>query len=78
MKLLNIIRSLNPTGGGPIEGVCQITPHLSALGVRTSVASLAPPDAPWLQKINLLRPSAWGPCLAAMDITAACPAASRP
>lgn len=49
MKLLRLIRSLNPTGGGPIEGICQITPHLAALGVRTSVASLDPPYAPWLQ-----------------------------
>ena len=49
MKLLRLIRSLNPTGGGPIEGIRQITPHLAALGVRTSVASLDPPDAPWLR-----------------------------
>ena len=50
MKLLNIIRSLNPTGGGPIEGIRQITPHLAALGVRTSVASLAPPRCPLAAK----------------------------
>ena len=49
MKLLRLIRCLNPTGGGPIEGIRQITPHLAALGVSTSVASLDPPDAPWLQ-----------------------------
>jgi glycosyltransferase involved in cell wall biosynthesis len=49
MKLLRLIRSLNPTDGGPIEGIRQITPHLAALGVSTSVASLDPPDAPWLQ-----------------------------
>ena len=49
MKLLRLIRCLNPTGGGPIEGIRQITPHLATLGVRTSVASLDPPDAPWLQ-----------------------------
>ena len=49
MKLLRLIRSLNPTGGGPVEGIRQITPHLAALGIRTTVASLDPPDAPWLQ-----------------------------
>jgi len=49
LKLLRLIRCLNPTGGGPIEGIRQITPHLAALGVSTSVASLDPPDAPWLQ-----------------------------
>ena len=49
MKLLRLIRSLNPVGGGPMEGVRQITPHLAALGVATTVASLDPPEAPWLQ-----------------------------
>lgn len=48
-NLLQIIRSLNPVGGGPIEGVRQVTPHLAALGVSTTVASLDPPDSPWLQ-----------------------------
>jgi glycosyltransferase involved in cell wall biosynthesis len=32
-----------------MEGVRQITPHLKALGVSTTVASLDPPEAPWLQ-----------------------------
>jgi len=49
VKLLRIIRSLNPEGGGPMEGVRQITPYLTALGVATTVASLDSPDAPWLQ-----------------------------
>ena len=48
MKLLRIIRSLNPLVGGPAEGIRQITPHLIELGVSTTVASLDPPDAPWL------------------------------
>jgi len=33
-----------------MEGVRQITPHLAALGVSTTVASLDAPDAPWLQR----------------------------
>ncbi|MCP9929761.1 glycosyltransferase [Cyanobium sp. AMD-g] len=49
MKLLRLSRSLNPTGGGIAEGVRQITPHLAALGVVSTVASLDPPEAPWLQ-----------------------------
>lgn len=49
MKLLRLIRSLNPAGGGPAEGLRQITPHLAALGVATTVASLDPPETPWLQ-----------------------------
>jgi glycosyltransferase involved in cell wall biosynthesis len=32
-----------------MEGVRQITPHLAALGVATTTASLDPPEAPWLQ-----------------------------
>ena len=48
MKILRVIRSLDPSGGGPAEGVRQITPHLSALGVSTTVVSLDPPDSPWL------------------------------
>jgi glycosyltransferase involved in cell wall biosynthesis len=32
-----------------MEGIRQITPHLTALGVATTVASLDPPKAPWLQ-----------------------------
>ena len=47
--LLRVIRSLNPAGGGPMEGLRQITPHLANLGVRTTVASLDSPEAPWLQ-----------------------------
>lgn len=49
LKLLRLIRSLNPEGGGPAEGIRQITPHLAALGVAATVASLDPPDAPCLQ-----------------------------
>ena len=48
MKLLRIIRSLNPLVGGPAEGIRQITPHLIELGVSATVASLDPPDSPWL------------------------------
>jgi glycosyltransferase involved in cell wall biosynthesis len=49
LNLLRLIRSLNPSGGGPMEGVRQITPHLVDLGVSTTVASLDPPGASWLQ-----------------------------
>lgn len=48
MKLLRVLRSLNPASGGPAEGVCQITPHLTALGVQTTVISFDPPESHWL------------------------------
>ncbi|MGB5135678.1 MAG: glycosyltransferase [Prochlorococcaceae cyanobacterium] len=49
MKLLQIIRSLDPAGGGPMEGIRQITPHLQRLGVSTTLASLDSPDSPYLK-----------------------------
>ena len=49
MKILRIIRSLNPLSGGPAEGIRQITPHMNVLGVATTVATLDPPDELWLQ-----------------------------
>ena len=48
VRLLNLIRSLNPAHGGPVEGCCQITPHLDDLGVITTLASLDEKHAPWL------------------------------
>ena len=48
MRLLRLIRSLNPVDGGPIEGVLQITPHLDTLGISTTVCSLDPPSSCWL------------------------------
>ncbi len=47
MKILQVIHSVNPRGGGPIEGIRQITPALAALGVETEVLTLDAPDAPW-------------------------------
>lgn len=48
-SILRVIRSLNPSGGGPIEGIRQIAPHLAGLGVSTTVACLDHPDDPWLK-----------------------------
>ncbi|MCT0230733.1 glycosyltransferase [Synechococcus sp. CS-1324] len=64
MNILRFIRTLNPRDGGPMEGIRQITPHLMALGVTTTVACLDPPDAPWLAdfpaKVVALGPVAGG------------------
>lgn len=46
MKLLHVIHSVNPQGGGPIEGIRQLIPALAARGVATEVLSLDAPDAP--------------------------------
>jgi glycosyltransferase involved in cell wall biosynthesis len=48
MKILQIIRSLNPSAGGPMEGLNQIIPHLKRLGVATTLVSLDSPDSTFL------------------------------
>ena len=48
MKILHVIHSVNPQGGGPIEGIRQLVPALAALGIATEVMSLDAPDAPWM------------------------------
>ena len=48
MKILRVISSVDPRSGGPIEGIRQITPHLSGLGHETEVVSLDRPTDPWV------------------------------
>jgi len=56
MRILRVIRSLHPDGGGPAEGIRRITPHLLRLEVRTTVVSLDNPDSPFLanQPFNVI------------------------
>ncbi len=60
MRLLRVITTVNPKGGGPMEGIRQITPVLTALGHETELACLDAPDAPWLAdcplKVHALGP----------------------
>lgn len=48
MKLLRVIHSLSPLTGGPVEGLCRITPYLEKLGVSTTVVCLDHPNSDWL------------------------------
>ena len=48
MKLLHVISSVNPAGGGPIEGIKQLHRALSALGHSTEIASLDAPGESFL------------------------------
>jgi len=48
MKLLRIIRSIDPSGGGPIAGLIQSTPYLSFHGIDTTVVTLDSPRSPFL------------------------------
>ncbi len=47
MKILHVIHSVNPRGGGPIEGIKQLAPALAAKGVAMEVMSLDSPADPW-------------------------------
>src|SRR5258708_10315826 len=53
MKILHVISSANPVGGGPIEGVKQLGAILTGAGHRVEVASLDPPDARYLKECSL-------------------------
>ena len=46
MKILQVIHSVDPRGGGPIEGVRQLIPALSTEGIATEVLSLDAPGSP--------------------------------
>src|SRR5262245_44126199 len=47
MKLLHVIHSANPAGGGPIEAVKRFAAAHIAEGHSVEVVSLDSPDAPW-------------------------------
>ncbi len=48
MRLLRIIHSMDPAGGGPAAGIREITPCLSELGVTTYVLTLDSSEADWV------------------------------
>ena len=49
LHILHLITSLNPAGGGPAQGVRNITACYGALGAVPTIVSLDAPDAPWLE-----------------------------
>jgi glycosyltransferase involved in cell wall biosynthesis len=53
MRILRIIRSVNPVGGGPIEGVKQVSAIMNAEGVHTEVLCLDAPEDSWLEAFPL-------------------------
>ncbi len=53
MKILQIISSVNPAGGGPIEGVRQLGSTLANRGHEVEVVSLDPPDSHWTLQFPL-------------------------
>jgi glycosyltransferase involved in cell wall biosynthesis len=61
LKLLHVISSINPNGGGPIEGIRQLRRSLQPLGVEVEIASCDSPDAPWIATSDLPRVHPLGP-----------------
>ena len=60
MKILHVISSVNPAGGGPIEGIKQFSTVISQ-DHQVEVACLDSPDSPWLEnfprKVHALGPA---------------------
>ena len=50
VKVLHVIRSLDPAGGGPAEGIRQFAQAGMPLGYRAEVATFDRADAPWLRE----------------------------
>lgn len=50
MNVLRVIPSMNPSRGGPPQGICNSIPALRALGVHNEVVSLDDPAASYLPK----------------------------
>jgi glycosyltransferase involved in cell wall biosynthesis len=53
VKILRAISSVNPSGGGPIEGIKQISQPLISQGHISEVVCLDAPTAPWLNEFPL-------------------------
>lgn len=53
MKILHVISSVNPAGGGPVEGVKQLGAILRSEGHSVEIASLDPPSALYVKNCPL-------------------------
>jgi glycosyltransferase involved in cell wall biosynthesis len=50
MRILHTIHSVNPRGGGVIEGILRVSRHHQEQGHEVELLSLDQPDAPWVQE----------------------------
>ena len=53
MKTLHVIPSIDPKGGGPIEGLTNITRELKSQGHSPEILSLDMPDVPWVKNFSI-------------------------
>ena len=68
MRLLHVITTVNPRGGGPIEAIRQITAPLNAMGHVSEIASMDDPKDAWAAGC-LLPVHALGPGLTSYGYT---------
>ncbi|MBC7942729.1 MAG: glycosyltransferase [Chitinophagaceae bacterium] len=68
MRILNIIRSLDPRSGGPAEGLRQSCRATRRMGSLQEVVTLDAPQAPWLEGFPAAV-QAFGPSLAGYGYT---------
>ena len=61
LRILRVISSVNPLGGGPIEGIKQLYLVMKELGVELEVACCDEPNSPWLPNCGLPIVHALGP-----------------
>jgi len=50
MKVLHVISSVDPRGGGPVEGIFKQVEVRQRLGIETHLATIDPPDANWVPR----------------------------
>ena len=64
MKILRVIASLDPSKGGPSQGVRNSTPALYAMGIENEVVCCDPAGATWIGKdsfpVHTLGPGRFG------------------
>ncbi len=48
MKLLRVISTMNPSHGGPCQGIRNLAPYLIKLGIDQTVVCLDSPTSPWI------------------------------
>ena len=53
MRILHVINSVDPAGGGPIEGVRQLSAANRSYGHEIEVASMDAPDRPFFKTLEL-------------------------
>jgi len=53
MKILHVIRTMDPAWGGPVEGLKNIAAQAAAAGHTLHITCLDAPDSPWLKALDV-------------------------